>query len=144
MAFTLDFLLPAEQQLRTVQPHEAASHAIDIMCQHGFGQLPVMDANGDFLDQVITYQSVIQAVQSFRTNLEPLLVRDAAQRVRSYAPDADLLSTLDDIHRDNFALIVDESKLKGIVTTSDAATFFRDYAEDLMLIEGIELRIKLL
>lgn len=37
---------------------------------------------------------------------------------------------------------MDESKLKGIVTTADAATFFRDYAEDLMLIEGIELRVK--
>jgi len=31
----------------------------------------------------------------------------------------DLLATLDDIHRDNFALIVDGPKLIGIVTTAD-------------------------
>ena len=47
-----------------------------------------------------------------------------AQRVLSYAADADLLATLDDIHRDNFALFVDESELIGIVTR--AAT---DYLE---------------
>ena len=45
-------------------------------------------------------------------------------------------------YRDNFALIVDESRLVGIVTTADMATFFREYAEDLMQIEGIESRTK--
>ncbi|MCU1252248.1 MAG: hypothetical protein JWQ49_5277 [Edaphobacter sp.] len=142
MAFTLENLLPADQQLRIVQPHEPVSHAIDLMCQHGYGQLPVSGANGNFLGQVITFESVIQAIQSFQTKPELLLIRDAAQRVRSYPADADLLATLDDIHRDNFALIVDDSKLRGIVTTADAAVFFREYAQDLMLIESIESRIK--
>ncbi len=62
--------------------------------------------------------------------------------MRSYAADADLLATLDDIHRDNFALIVDGTRLIGIVTTADMAVFFREYAQDLMLIEGIETRVK--
>jgi predicted transcriptional regulator len=83
MAFTLEYLLPAEQQLRTVQPHESVNYAIDIMCQHGYGQLPVTGTNRDLLGQVITFGSVIQAVQSFQTKPETLLVRDAAQPVRS-------------------------------------------------------------
>lgn len=49
---------------------------------------------------------------------------------------------MDDIHRDNFAVIVDDAALKGIVTTADVAVFFREYAEDLMLIEEIESRLK--
>jgi hypothetical protein len=142
MAFTLENLLPSDQQIRTVQFHELVNQAINLMCQHRYGQLPVVDAQGDFQGQVITFESILQAVQSFRTGPEKLLVRDAAQRVHSYPADADLLETLDDIHRDNFAIIVDESRLRGIVTTADAATFFREYAEDLMLIEGIESRIR--
>src|ERR1039458_5480884 len=142
MAFTLEDLLSPDQQLRTVQPHETVHHAIDIMCQHGYGQLPVMGVDGEFLGQVITFESIVQAIQSFKSNSELLLVRDAIQRVRSYNADEDLLSTLDDIHRDNFALIVDESKLKGVVTTADAATFFREYAEDLMRIEDNQSSIK--
>jgi CBS domain-containing protein len=142
MAFTLEDLLPADQQLRTVQPHESVEGAINIMYQHGYSQLPVTGANREFQGQVITFESVLGAIQSFRTEAGALLVRDAAQRVRSYAADADLLATLDDIHRDNFALIVDESALIGIVTTADMAVFFREYAQDLMLIEGIESRVK--
>jgi len=142
MAFTLEDLLPADQQLRTVQPHEPVGRAINIMYQHGYGQLPVTGVNREFQRQVITFESVLRAIQSFRTDAETLLVRDAAQRVRSYSADADLLATLDDIHRDNFALIVDESRLIGIVTTADVAVFFREYAQDLMQIEGIESRVK--
>jgi CBS domain-containing protein len=142
MAFTLEDLLPADQQLRTVQPHEPVGRAINIMCQHDYGQLPVTGANREFHGQVITFESILRAIQSFRTDAETLLVRDAAQRVRSYPSDADLLATLDDIHRDNFVLIVDESRLIGIVTTADIAIFFREYAEDLMQIEGIESRVK--
>jgi CBS domain-containing protein len=142
MAFTLEDLLPADQQLRTVQPHEPVGCAINIMYQHGYGQMPVTGANREFQGQVITFESVLRAIQSFRTEAGALLVRDAAQRVRSYPADADLLATLDDIHRDNFALIVDESRLVGIVTTADVAVFFREYAQDLMLIEGIESRVK--
>jgi CBS domain-containing protein len=142
MAFTLEDLLPADQQLRTVQPHEPVDWAINIMYQHGYSQLPVTGPNREFQGQVITFESVLWAIQSFRTEANALLVRDAARRVRSYAADADLLATLDDIHRDNFALIVDESGLVGIVTTADMAVFFREYSQDLMLIEGIESRVK--
>ena len=42
-----------------------------------------------------------------------------------------------------FALIVDENNvLTGIVTTADTTVFFREYAQDLMQIEGIESRMK--
>jgi CBS domain-containing protein len=142
MAFTLEDLLPADQKPRTVEPHEPVGCAIDIMYQNGYDQLPVTKGDGEFQGQVVTYESILRAIQSFHTEVETLLVRDAAQRVRSYPSDADLLTTLDDIHRDSFALIVDESKLTGIVTTADVAVFFREYAEDLMRIEGIESRVK--
>jgi CBS domain-containing protein len=118
------------------------SRAIDIMHQHGFGQLPVIDGLGNFQVAVVTFESILRAVQAFGVPIVSLAVHDVAQNLRTYPRDADLLATLDDIHRENFALIVEGTKLVGIVTTADVATYFRGYAEDLMQIEGIEARLK--
>jgi len=144
MPFTLEELLPNDQQLRMVQMHESATHAIDLMHRHGYSQLPVVESDGKTSrGHVVTFDGILQRVQSFNAQPDMLLVRDVARRVRTYAPDADLLATLDDIQRDNFALIVDEvDALTGIVTTADTTVFFREYAQDLMQIEGIESRMK--
>ena len=144
MPFTLEELLPNDQQLRTVQMHEPLTHAIDVMHQHGYSQLPVVEADGKTSrGQVVTFEGIVHTLQSFKTQPEMFQVKDVARRVRTYAPDADLLATLDDIQRENFALIVDEAyALTGIVTTADTTVFFREYAQDLMQIEGIESRMK--
>ena len=142
MNITLEDLLPMDQQIRSVRLYESAASALNIMHQHGYGQLPVTDENEHFLDKVVTFESVLQAIQSFQAFPETLQVRDVAKTVRSYRPDADLLTTLEDIHRDDFALIADDSILVGIVTTADLALFFRGYAQDLMETEGIESQLK--
>ena len=144
MPFTLEELLPEDQRLRTVFLHDSVQQAINLMHQHEYNQLPVVDVDGKTsLDQVVTFDSILQAVRSFNTKPELMHVRDVARSVRTYQEDADLLATLDDIQRENFALIVDDSNiLTGIVTTADTTVFFREYAQDLMLIEGIESRMK--
>lgn len=144
MPFTLEELLPHDQRLRTVYLHDSVQQAINLMHQHSYNQLPIVDKDGKTsLDQVVTFDSVLQAMRSFDTKPELLHVRDVARAVRTYSADADLLATLDDIQRDNFALIVDENNiLTGIVTTADTTVFFREYAQDLMQIEGIESRMK--
>jgi len=144
MPFTLEELLPDDQRLRTVQLHDSVQHALGLMYQHGYNQLPVVDKDGETsLEQVVTFDSILQAVRSFNAKPELLHVRDVARAVRTYAPDADLLATLDDIQRENVALIVDENNvLTGIVTTADTTVFFREYAQDLMQIQGIESRMK--
>lgn len=144
MPFTLEELLTEDQRLRTVFLHDTVQHAINLMHQHEYNQLPVVDLDGKTsLEQVVTFDSILQAVRSFCTRPELMHVRDVARSARTYPEDADLLATLDDIQRDNFALIVDDNNiLTGIVTTADTTVFFREYAQDLMLIEGIESRIK--
>lgn len=144
MPFTLEELLPEDQRLRTVFLHDTVQQAINLMHQHEYNQLPVVDMDGKTsLEQVVTFDSILQAVRSFNTKAELMHVRDVARSARTYPEDADLLATLDDIQRDNFALIVDDNNvLTGIVTTADTTVFFREYAQDLMLIEGIESRMK--
>src|SRR5262245_61556733 len=119
MPFTLEELLPNDQRLRTVQLHESVQHALRLMHQHGFSQVPVVDIEGKSLGLVVTFESILQAIQSFNAKADLLQVRDVARAVRTYPADADLLATLDDIQRDNFALIVNEGDvLTGIVTTA--------------------------
>jgi len=144
MPFTIEELLPNDQRLRTVFLHDSVQQAINLMHQHDYNQLPVVDKDGKTsLEQVVTFDSILQAVRSFNTQPELLHVRDVARTVRTYSADSDLLATLDDIQRENFALIVDEKNvLAGIVTTADTMFFFREYAQDLMQIEGIESRMK--
>ena len=67
MAFTLEDLLPDDQQLRTVQPHEPLGDAINIMHQHEYGQLPVTTPTREFMGQVLTFESILRAIQSLRT-----------------------------------------------------------------------------
>jgi len=144
MSFTLEDLLPDDQRLRTVQRHDPVQHVIGLMRQHDYNQIPVVDSDGKTsLKEVVTFDSILQAVEAFGTKPELLEVRDVAKRVRTYAADADLLATLDDLQRDNFILIVDSNGLlTGLVTTADSTVFFRNYAQDLMQIEGIESRVK--
>jgi CBS domain-containing protein len=144
MPFTLEELLPHDQRLRTAYLHDSVQQAINLMHQHSYNQLPVVDKDGKTsLEQVVTFDSILQAVRSFDTKPESLHVRDVTRSVRTYPADADLLATLDDIQRDNFALIVAEKNvLTGIVTTADTTVFFREYAQDLMQIEGIESGMK--
>jgi CBS domain-containing protein len=142
MNITLEDLLPMDQQIRTIRLYESAASALNIMHQHRYGQVPAVGEDEQFLDKVVTFESVLQAIQSFHAFPETLQVRDVAKTIRSYRPDADLLTTLEDIHRDDFALIADDSKLVGIITTADLALFFREYAQDLMEIEGIESQLK--
>jgi hypothetical protein len=143
MPFTLEELLPNDQRLRTVQLHESVQHALSLLHQHGYDQVPVVDKDGKSRGLVVTFESILQAIQSFNTKTHLLQVRDVARSARTYPADADLLTTLDDIQRDNFALIVDENNvLTGIVTTADTTVFFREYAQDLMQIEGIESHMK--
>jgi CBS domain-containing protein len=144
MPFTLEELVPNDQRLRTVYLHDSVQQAINLMHQHNYNQLPVVDKDGKTsLEQVVTFDSILQAVRSFNTQPESLHVRDVARTVRTYSADADLLATLDDIQRESFALIVDENNvLRGIVTTADTMFFFKEYAQDLMQIEGIESRMK--
>ena len=86
--------------------HEPLTHAIDLMDRHRYSQLPVVEADGKTSrGQVVTFESILDTVQAFKTQPEVLQVKDVVRRVKTYSPDADLLETLDDIQRDNWACI---------------------------------------
>lgn len=143
MSPTLKDLLPPDQQPLTVRRHDTVLEAIERLRAHQYNQLPVVDEDGRCLAEVISYDTIVQAVISMDAKLSELRVKDATKQVKTYREDDDLLTTLDAIQREDFALIVDEEQtLTGIVTTADTTVYFHDYARDLMVIEGIEESVK--
>lgn len=143
MSPTLKDLLPPDQQPLTVHRHDTVLEAIERLRAHQYNQLPVVDEDGRCLAEVISFDTIVQAVISMDAKLSELRVKDATKQVKTYREDDDLLTTLDAIQRENFALIVDEGQiLTGIVTTADTTVYFHNYARDLMVIEGIEESVK--
>lgn len=143
MSPTLKDLLPPDQQPLTVQSHETVLEAIDRLRAHDYNQLPVVDGQGCCHGEVVTFDTIAQAVLSMDAKPSELRVKDAIKQVDTYSADDDLLTTLHAIQRSDFALIVGEGdKLTGIVTTADTTSYFHRYAGDLMIIEGIEESVK--
>lgn len=143
MALTLKDLLPIGQTPVSAMLHESLETALERMRQHDYSQLPVVDSEKRCRGEVVTFSGIVQATASLNTVLGAMSVKDAVSHAKVYQVDEDLLATLDDIQRHDFALIVDENDmLIGVVSTYDTTAFFRHYAQDLMLIEGIETSIR--
>ena len=143
MSPTLKDLLPPDQQPLTVQLHDTVLDAIERLRSHDYNQLPVVDHEGRCKGEVITYDTIVQSVLSMDAKPTDLRVKDAIKLVQTFNEDDDLLTTLDAIQRNDFALIVDDNrKLTGIVSTSDTTVYFHNYAGDLMIIQGIEESVK--
>lgn len=143
MSPTLKDLLPPDQQPLTIQPHDTVLEAIERLMTHDYNQLPVVDAEGRCRGEVITFDMIVQSVLSMDAKPSDLRVKDAIKQVKTYKRDDDLLTTLDAIQRNDFAMIVDDDeKLIGIVTTADTTVYFHNYAGDLMVIEGVEESVK--
>lgn len=143
MALTLKDLLPIGQTPVSAMLHESLDVALERMRQHDYSQLPVVDSDKRCRGEVVTFSGIVQAVVSLNTVASSMTIKDAVSQAKVFQIDDDLLATLDDIQRHDFALIVDEKDtLIGVVSTYDTTAFFRNYAQDLMLIEGIETNIR--
>src|SRR5260370_40405076 len=90
---------------------------------------------------MITSDSVLRALNRFGANINDsrLRVADAMIKTSIFREDSDLFDLLNDLQDTYAVLIVDgEHKLLGVVTSYDATDYFRQYAEDTMLVADIE------
>lgn len=125
-----------------VGPTDPVQKALDLMIEHDFNQLPVIET-GNMPVGMVTHESILRALRNFRVKIEHLRVSSAIVKAGRYRLDDDLFDLLDRL-RDTYAvLIVDsQAKLVGIVTTYDSTEYFRRRAEDMMLVEDIETMVK--
>lgn len=126
----------------TVTKDEALTTALKRMIEHDFSQLPVV--NGDNIPEgIITSDSILRALSNFGVVLNDIRLRHAmVKKPYQVNENIDLLDLFDDM-RDGYALITnDEGELVGIVTSYDTTEYFRQRAQDILLVENIESTLK--
>lgn len=142
MPYFVERLIEKQGSVITVQKADLLTIALDLMIEHNFSQLPVVDENGTLLGMA-TYESVLRAARSFNTRLDELFVRDAMVNVPFHYREDDLFDLLDDLKIASAVVIVEPNGcVVGVVTSFDAAEFLRSRTEDLMHVEDIEFIIK--
>ena len=142
MPFIVQHLIPEKQNLITVTESDSAQHALSLMIEHDFSQLPVVD-EAQKLKGMITSDSILRAVSNLKSIPECLRVSHAINKVTPYYKDNDLSVLLKGLQDTNAIPIVDSDRhLEAIVTSYDTAEYFRRRAEDLMLAEDIELTLR--
>ena len=142
MSYPIQKLIEDHGAPVTVRPKERINHAVSLMIEHDFSQLPVVD-NENRPFGLITSESILHALNNFGLSPEKLSVSDALVKAYKHRPEDDLFDVLDHLQMSCAVLVVDgDNKLLGIVTDYDSAEYFRQHGEDIMLVADIELMIR--
>lgn len=143
MPYQVQQIIEGKGEPVCISINDPVSKALALMIEYDFSQLPVLGGtNETFPAGLINYEGVLRGIRNFKAKLEDLRVRDVMTTAPVFNLDDDLFDTLDKLQDTNAVLIVDRSKLVGIVTSYDSTEYFRNKTEDLMRVEDIELMIK--
>lgn len=135
-------LVQNQGKLVTVSLDNKLTHALALMIEHDFSQLPVVDTDNKPLG-IVTTDGITRALLTLGTNVKELRVKDVFTKPPIFQADEDLLYLLDYLLKSSAVFIVDTSnKLIGIITDYDTTQYFRQRAEDIVLVEDIESTLK--
>lgn len=142
MPFTVQDLITDRPEPVTISREESAETALRLMIEYDYSQLPVVDRDGR-AEGMITGDSIIRALNHFDLTIKEMRVFHAMTGVLTYAPEDDLFGLLDDL-KDVYAVAVvdNDRRVIGIVTSYDTTEYFRRRGEDVMLVEDIETMLK--
>jgi len=135
--------LVAEQLLVTVTLQDSVGHAHNLMHEHGYSQLPIVDTDLKPIG-IITAETIAQQVKLYGPTFETQPIGNADfDEPLKFHHTKDIFALLDSLNRPSAILLVDDSeKLINIITNRDTALYFRQKAEDLILIGFIEKSLK--
>jgi hypothetical protein len=140
--YSVERLIENQGSVVVVRKEDTVAAALDLMIEHDFSQLPVVDENQTLLGMV-TYESILRAARSFNVKLNELFVRDAMVNAPFHYREDNLFDLLDELKVSNAVVIIEPGgSVIGVVTNYDASEFLRSRTEDLMHIEDIEFIIK--
>lgn len=135
-------LVQNQGKLVTVNLDMKLTQALALMIENDFSQLPVVDADFKPLG-IVTTDGITRALLTLGTNVKELRVKDVFTKPPIFQADEDLLYLLDYLLKASAVFIVDTNgKLIGIITDYDTTQYFRQRAEDIVLVEDIESTLK--
>lgn len=135
--------LVQNQELVCALPEHKLNDALKVMIEYNFSQLPVVDADGKPLG-IVTSDSIACTLLHFGAKIEELRVYDALAKLPTHKADEELLDLLDPLLAASAVLVVDPNngKLVGIITEYDTTQYFRQRAEDIVIVSDIENSLK--
>ncbi|MET8854433.1 CBS domain-containing protein [Amycolatopsis sp. NPDC004625] len=138
MMITVGRLPSARRKVITVNLTDSITHAVGLMAQHDFDQLPVLSTEGHPCG-TISWREIGATCRSPKA-----LVRDAAvQRVRSIRTDEPLVDCLGDVAAHGCVLVLKpDGSLSGIVTGFDLAHRFELELRPYALLQEVERRLR--
>lgn len=143
MPFYAQDLIGDEREVITASREQSVSEALAAMVRNDFSQLPVVNAD-NCPEGLISYETILQALSNLKAPISKLRVSHAmTTKMRVWRQENDLFDVLEDLKAAYAVLIVDNSnRLVGIVTNYDATEYFRQRAEDMMLVGDAEESLK--
>lgn len=143
MTATVEDLLQGKPAPITTKAEDSLQAALELMVQHDYSQLPVVDSSGK-PDAILTADSIARALNNFGVAPVALRVGDAMhERFKTCRADIDLLDVLDDLMSAAAVVVIDSHEvLTGIITTYDTTEYFRRRTQDIMIVQDIEEIVK--
>lgn len=141
MNFMVADLLDGKPQPVTIPLQAEAGDALNLMLEHGFDQLPVLD------DQrvvgLVSYTSLVQASLHLGCPVGALRVRDALIRVEPISREADRSELITRLAIAPATLVLDRTgALEGILTLTDLMAHLSRFANDWLLLREIETTLR--
>ena len=133
-------LLPRGQQLTHVHPCCLLEAATLIMREKNYSQLPVMSHDGK-VEGIITWESI--GKRAFSGGACKLVSDCMESSVIKTCLDDPLVDPTGNIAEYGYVLVMrDDGTVKGILTASDLAKYFGEFAKGFLAIEEIESRLE--
>jgi CBS domain-containing protein len=116
--------------------------AVKRMIGDDYSQLPVVDSDNCPIG-IITGESILKSMSNYATTLAGIRIKHAMLRKpQTFNQNIDLLDLFEDMSGNVALIIDDESKLVQVITDYDTAQYFRQRAQDILLVENIENTLK--
>ncbi|MEU3602047.1 CBS domain-containing protein [Streptomyces sp. NPDC006798] len=131
--------LPCAHRVVSITPDEPLSAAMGRMAEHGYSQLPVIDASGT-LHGVVTWASI---AHMHATGRKQCLAGAISTEYEIVNATAHLLPVLPAIRAHEFVLVrAADGQVSGIVTSADLAGEFGTVARPFFTLGEIERRLR--
>jgi CBS domain-containing protein len=142
MASTVKNLMPESQTLVTAREEMTVQDALELMIEHDFSQLPVVDDSFQ-VKGLITSDSILRGSGYLGSKLDKIKVSHVINKATTCRDDDELSILLNGLKDASAIPIVDKfGKLIAIVTDYDTAEYYRQRAEDMILAEEIETSLR--
>lgn len=131
-------IAPSPDDPMTVHVDDSIQEALELMLEHDFDQLPVV--NDDGVEGTVTYKSVAKYVKSIENpRVNETSVKIALNASPEFVDrDQDIFELFETLAEDDYVLVGDRNNLNGILTRYDVFYFLEHQVEPFLKIGEIE------